>query len=203
MSRAFVVVLDACGAGALPDAADYGDEGTNTLAHLAERVRLHLPALAGLGLGSILELRGVAPAAAPVMHGRLHALGPGKDSTAGHWELMGIVAPARMPTYPDGFPEPVIALVEAASGRGVLCNRPSNGLEAVERFGAEHVRTGAADRLHEPGLGASDRRSRRCRGDRGAVRDLRAGPCEAPGRALGRAGDRAPVRRPRRGLDPH
>jgi phosphopentomutase len=76
------------------------------------------------------------------MHGRLHALGPGKDSTAGHWELMGVVAPEPMPTYPDGFPSEVVALVSEVSGRGVLCNRPSNGLEAVDRFGAAHVAGG-------------------------------------------------------------
>jgi phosphopentomutase len=137
-----VVVLDACGVGALPDAADYGDQGTNTLGHLAQRVPLSLPALGALGLGSIIGLRGVEPAAHPVVHGRLHALGPGKDSTAGHWELMGVVAPKRMPSYPHGFPDPVIELVRAASGRGVLCNRPSNGLEAVERFGAQHLQSG-------------------------------------------------------------
>jgi phosphopentomutase len=137
-----VVVIDACGAGALPDAADYGDEGTNTLGHLAQRVSLSLPTLGALGLGSILDLRGVEPAAHPVVHGRLHALGPGKDSTAGHWELMGVVAPERMPTYPHGFPDPVIELVRAASGRGVLCNQPSNGLEAVERFGEQHLQSG-------------------------------------------------------------
>jgi phosphopentomutase len=143
VSRAFVVVLDACGVGALPDAAEYGDEGTNTLAHLAQRLGgLSLPSLGAMGLGSILELEGLPPAAEPVLHGRLHALGPGKDSTAGHWELMGVVAPVRMPTYPSGFPAEVIALVRGASGRGVLCNRPSNGLEAVERFGSDHLITG-------------------------------------------------------------
>jgi phosphopentomutase len=141
--RAFVVVLDACGVGALPDAAEYGDEGTNTLGHLATRLGgLTLPTLASLGLGSVIELEGVAPVSAPVLHGRLHALGPGKDSTAGHWELMGVVAARRMPTYPNGFPAEVIELVRAASGRGVLFNRPSNGLEAVERYGAEHLATG-------------------------------------------------------------
>jgi phosphopentomutase len=143
LRRAFVVVLDACGVGALPDASQYGDEGTNTLGHLAEHLGgLTLPTLGRLGLGSVLDLAGVPPSAAPVLHGRLHALGPGKDSTAGHWELMGLVAPARMPTYPDGFPDEVIALVREASGRGVLCNRPSNGLEAIERFGSEHVSGG-------------------------------------------------------------
>jgi phosphopentomutase len=139
-----VIVLDACGAGALPDAADYGDEGANTLAHLADRLGgLTLPTLQALGLGSALPLKGVPPSPEPVLHGRLHALGAGKDSTAGHWELMGLVAPQRPPVYPEGFPEPVIALVTQASGREVLCNRPSNGLEAIERFGATALASGS------------------------------------------------------------
>jgi phosphopentomutase len=136
-------VLDACGAGALPDASDYGDEGSNTLAHLAEHLGgLELPHLQALGLGSALALTGLPPAATPALHGRLHALGAGKDSTAGHWELMGLVAEQRPPVYPQGFPEPVIALVRQVSGRQVLCNRPSNGLEAIEQFGAEARATG-------------------------------------------------------------
>jgi phosphopentomutase len=143
MRRAFVVVIDACGAGALPDAADYGDAGANTLAHLADAVGgLTLPTLEGLGLGSILPLRGVAPASSPALHGRLHPLGPGKDSTTGHWELMGVVTPAPLPTYPAGFPPEVVALVTDASGRGVICNRPYNGVGAIDDFGAEHVRAG-------------------------------------------------------------
>jgi phosphopentomutase len=142
-NRAFVVVLDACGVGALPDAADYGDEGTDTLGHLAQHLGgLRLATLASLGFGSIIDLEGVAPAAEPALHGRLDAIGPGKDSTAGHWGLMGVVAPRRMPTYPDGFPNQVVDLVRVASGRGVLCNRPSNGLEAVEKFGSEHLASG-------------------------------------------------------------
>jgi phosphopentomutase len=142
--RAFVIVLDACGVGALPDAADYGDAGTDTLGHLAEhRGGLHLPALQALGLGNAHPIAGVAPTPEPVLHGRLHALGAGKDSTAGHWELMGLVAPHRPPTYPDGFPPEVIALVRgAAGGRGVICNRPDNGIEAIENFGEAHVRGG-------------------------------------------------------------
>jgi phosphopentomutase len=141
--RAFVVVLDACGAGALPDAAAYGDAGTNTLAHLAQATGgLRLPTLERLGLGSILPLEGVSPASDPVVHGLLHPLGPGKDSTAGHWELMGVVAQKPLPTYPDGFPAEVLALVRSVSGRGVLCNRPYNGIDAIEHFAAEHVRTG-------------------------------------------------------------
>jgi phosphopentomutase len=94
-------------------------------------------------LASILPLEGVPPAREPVLHGRLHALGPGKDSTAGHWELMGVVSRRRPPTFPDGFPAEVTRLITATSGRTVICNRPSNGIEAIERFGAEHVRTGA------------------------------------------------------------
>jgi phosphopentomutase len=143
VSRAFVVVIDACGAGALPDAAEYGDAGTNTLAHLAQRLGgLTLPTLGQLGLGSILELEGLAPPRAPVLHGRLYPLGPGKDSTTGHRELMGVVAAVRAPTYPLGFPPEVLGVVQAASGRGVICNRPDNGIEAIEQFGAEHLTNG-------------------------------------------------------------
>ena len=143
MRRAFVIVLDACGAGAAADAAAYGDAGTNTLVHLAEHLGgLELPALQRLGLGSILPLAGLPPSSAPVVHGRLAPLGPGKDSTAGHWGLMGIAAPSRPPTYPDGFPAEVIEVVRAASGREVICNRPDNGLKAIEDFGAEHVAQG-------------------------------------------------------------
>jgi phosphopentomutase len=139
-----VVVLDACGVGALPDAADYRDAGANTLGHLArESGGLELPMLERLGLGSIIPLEGVARAPEPALHGRLHALGPGKDSTAGHWELMGVVMDTPLPTYPEGFPSEVIELIGAASGRGVLCNRPSNGIEAIEQFGSAHLDTGS------------------------------------------------------------
>jgi phosphopentomutase len=141
--RAFVLVIDACGVGALPDAADYGDEGTNTLAHLAELAGgLQLPTLEALGLGSIVPLLGVTPARAPAIHGRLHPLGPGKDSISGHWELMGVVLERALPTYPEGFPEEVIARLEQATGHQMLCNRPYNGLAAIEEFGAEHLRVG-------------------------------------------------------------
>jgi phosphopentomutase len=139
-----VVVLDACGVGALPDAADYGDLGTNTLAHVAQEAGgLELPTLARLGLGSITPLTGASPAEHPVLHGRLHALGFGKDSTAGHWGLMGVVLRRPFPTYPGGFPPEVIEIVAAASGRGVLCNAPSNGIEAIEQYGVAHFDTGA------------------------------------------------------------
>jgi phosphopentomutase len=142
--RAFVVVLDACGAGALPDAEEYGDAGANTLGHLAETLGgLELPTLQRLGLGSVLPLRGVPPAEEPVLHGRLHATGFGKDSTAGHWELMGVAQAERPPVYPDGFPLEVISVVSLASGRQIICNLPYNGIGAIDDFGAEHLSTGA------------------------------------------------------------
>ena len=141
--RAAVVVLDACGIGALPDAAEYGDAGAHTLGHLAARVGgLRLPALERLGLGSIDDLDGVAPAAAPVLHGKLHPLGPGKESATGHWELMGAVPPAPLPSYPEGFPPDVLARLEQATGRRFCCNEPANGLHVLEDWGPHHLRTG-------------------------------------------------------------
>jgi phosphopentomutase len=143
VGRVIIVVIDACGVGALPDADLYGDEGANTLAHVAEAVGgLRLPTLQRLGLGTILPLQGLPAVRCPAVHGRLHALGPGKDSTAGHWELMGVVVKQAPPTYPDGFPDGLIARLEAAMGHEVICNRPYNGIAAIEDFGAEHVRSG-------------------------------------------------------------
>src|SRR4051812_32969550 len=140
--RAFVVVMDAVGAGALPDAADYGDAGTNTLAHVAEAVGgLDLPTLQRLGLGNALALQGVEPVEQPAVHGLLRPLGVGKDTTAGHWELMGVPAP-RMPGYPHGFPPDVIEAFSRATGRGVIGNAPSDGLRAIDEHGARHLETG-------------------------------------------------------------
>ncbi|MEA2438056.1 MAG: phosphopentomutase [Thermoleophilaceae bacterium] len=140
--RALVVVLDACGCGALPDAEEYGDAGTNTLAHVADAVGgLDLPTLQSLGLGNITPIRGVDPAASPAVHGRLWPLGPGKDTTAGHWEMMGVSVP-RFPVYPRGFPPEVIASFERATGRRVIGNAPSEGLRAIFDHGERHMRTG-------------------------------------------------------------
>jgi phosphopentomutase len=142
--RAFVLVIDACGVGALPDAAAYGDEATNTLAHLAEAVGgLQLPTLGALGLGSILPLRGLPPSEDPAIHGRLHPLGPGKDSIGGHWELMGIVLERPLPTYSSGFPPELVSLLADAIGHELICNRADDGIAAIEEFGAEHLRSGA------------------------------------------------------------
>jgi phosphopentomutase len=141
--RAIVLVIDACGIGALPDAADYGDEGVNTLSHLAEALgELRLPTMQRLGLGNILPLQGVPRSGRPAIHGRLHAQGHGKDSTSGHWELMGAVQREPLPRFPDGLPTPLLKRVSSAMGREVICNLPCNGIDAIERFGAEQLRTG-------------------------------------------------------------
>jgi phosphopentomutase len=141
--RAFVIVLDACGAGALPDADEYGDAGTNTLRHVGEAEGgLDLPTLSRLGLGNVTEIPGVEPSAAPVVHGRLAPLGHGKDTTTGHWELMGVTAP-RAPVYPDGFPPEVIEAFTEATGREVIGNVTREGLRALEEFGPEHIESGA------------------------------------------------------------
>jgi phosphopentomutase len=141
--RAFVIVIDACGAGELPDSADYGDAGANTLGHVAEAAGgLDLPVLTALGLGNIMPLKGAPPAAEPVVHGRLHPLGPGKDTITGHWELMGVITPVPLRTYPDGFPDDVIAALRDATSRGILCNRPYSGTEVIDDFGEQHIKTG-------------------------------------------------------------
>ena len=137
------MVLDACGVGELPDSADYGDAGADTLTHVAEEVDgLTLPNLGLLGLGNITTILGVPPAGAPVVHGRLHPLGPGKDSTTGHWELMGAITPAPLPTYPDGFPPEVVARIEQATGHTYCCNKPYSGTEVIDDFGEHHLKTG-------------------------------------------------------------
>ena len=143
MRRAAVIVIDACGVGALPDAAAYGDEGTNTLAHLAELAGgLQLPVMGSLGLGSIVPIQGVPPAASPVLHGRVGAVGPGKESTTGHWELMGVRVDRALPTYPEGFPAVVVAALEQATGQRFCCNRPFSGTAVLDEYGEHHLRTG-------------------------------------------------------------
>lgn len=144
MARAAVIVMDACGVGALPDAGAYGDPpDANTLAHVAEAVGgLALPTLGGLGLGNITAIEGVPAVDRPVLHGRLHPVGPGKESTTGHWELMGVVPEHPLPTYPDGFPPEVIERLVKATGLRFCCNRPYSGTEVIEDFGPHQLETG-------------------------------------------------------------
>jgi phosphopentomutase len=144
MPRACVIVLDAVGAGALPDAEQYGDEGSDTLGNVARAVGgLDLPNLEALGLGNVEALAGCPPQpGAPAVAGRLVARSKGKDTTTGHWELMGVVTPQPMPTYPHGFPHDVIDPFMHRTGRGVLGNKPASGTEIIQELGEEHQRTG-------------------------------------------------------------
>src|SRR5919197_627988 len=144
MPRACVIVLDAVGAGALPDAGDYGDEGSDTLGNVARTVGgLDLPSLEALGLGNVEPLEGCPPQpGAPAVAGRLVERSKGKDTTTGHWELMGVVTPQPMPTYPHGFPHDVIDPFMHRTGRGVLGNKPASGTEIIQELGEEHQQTG-------------------------------------------------------------
>jgi phosphopentomutase len=128
----------------LPDAAEFGDEGSNTLANVARAVGgLDLPTLEALGLGNVEPLEGCAPQpGAPAVAGRLRERSKGKDTTTGHWELMGVVTPQAMPTYPFGFPDDVIDPFMNRTGRGVIGNKPASGTEIIQELGEEHQRTG-------------------------------------------------------------
>jgi phosphopentomutase len=143
--RACVIVLDAVGAGDLPDAADFGTAGSSTLAHVAEAVGgLEVPTMQALGLGNIMPLRGCPPRrAAPSVHGRLGERSLGMDTTTGHWEMAGIITERPFPTYPHGFPADVIEAFSKATGRPVIGNVAASGTEIIQRLGEEHQRTGA------------------------------------------------------------
>jgi phosphopentomutase len=143
--RAIIVVLDGLGAGNAPDAAEFGDEGANTLANTARAVGgLDAPNLQALGLGNVEGIEGVPPAESPrASHGLMVELSAAKATLAGHWEMMGLVLDDPLPTYPDGFPEDVLLRFEDETGRGVIGNRPASGTEIIEELGPEQERTGA------------------------------------------------------------
>jgi phosphopentomutase len=142
--RVLVVVCDSWGVGDAPDGAAYGDEGSDTLANTAEAVGgIRAPNLESLGLGMLTAINGVEAIAAPGSgHGRATERSAGKDTTTGHWEMMGIRLDEPFPLYPEGFPPEIIAAFEAALGRGVLGNRPASGTEIIAELGEEHLRTG-------------------------------------------------------------
>jgi len=144
LQRIFLVVLDGVGAGELPDAAKYGDAGSDTLVHTAQAVGgLRLPNLGRLGLGNIRPIEGVpANTAAAGYWGRMRELSPGKDSVTGHWEMMGVVLERSFPTYPHGFPPEVMERFQAAIGTKTLGNYPASGTEIIDQLGDEHIRTG-------------------------------------------------------------
>lgn len=143
--RAILLVLDSAGVGALPDAAAYGDEGSATLPHVAQAAGgLRLPHLERLGLGRIVPLVGVRPVDSPeAAFGRMAEQSAGKDSTTGHWEMMGLIVRRPFPTYPQGFPPEIISAFERTIGRLVLGNCAASGTAIMEELGAEHLRTGA------------------------------------------------------------
>jgi phosphopentomutase len=143
--RAVVVVLDGVGAGDAPDAADFGDEGANTLGNTARAVGgLAVPNLQKLGLGNVAEIEGVAPEGSPrASHGLMVELSAAKATLVGHWEMMGIVSEDPLPTYPDGFPEEVISRFENETGRKIIGNKPASGTEIIEELGPEQQRSGS------------------------------------------------------------
>lgn len=141
--RILLIVLDSVGVGALPDAVRYGDEGSDTLGNIQRRRPMHLPHLAALGLGNLKPLPSLPPASRPAASfGRCAILSEGKDTTAGHWEMAGIILEHGFPTYPRGFPAELIAEFEARIGRGTLGNVAASGTEIIKQLGAEHLRTG-------------------------------------------------------------
>jgi phosphopentomutase len=143
-ARILVLVLDSCGIGGAPDAAQYGDEGASTLPHTADACGgLRLPVMERLGLGRLAPIAGVPPAERPQgAFGAMTEVSAGKDSTTGHWEIMGLILERPFPTYPHGFPPDVIEPFEARIGRRVLGNRPASGTAIIAELGAEHIRTG-------------------------------------------------------------
>jgi phosphopentomutase len=147
-TRAIVIVMDSVGIGELPDAASYGDQGSNTLGNIARRIPLKLPTLRALGLGRVAALGGAAlPARTtgvkPAAVGRMAEASAGKDSVTGHWEMMGVVLERAFPTFPHGFPRDIIDAFARETGRGVLGNKAASGTVIIDELGEEHMRTGA------------------------------------------------------------
>jgi phosphopentomutase len=143
-TRVVLIVCDSLGVGEAPDARDYGDEGADTAGHAAAAVGgLELPTLGSWGFGRLTGIAGVEPVdPAAAVVGRMAERSAGKDTTTGHWEMMGVVLDQPFPTYPDGFPPEVIDAFADAIGRGVLGNKPASGTEIIEELGSEHLATG-------------------------------------------------------------
>jgi len=144
ISRVIILILDSVGIGELPDAAKYGDEGSNTLVNTAQSVGgINLPNLEKLGLGNIASIKGVSKAEQPLAaYGKLAERSAGKDTTTGHWELMGLYLSKPFSTYPNGFPDEIIKKFEDEIGRKVLGNKPASGTEIIKELGEEHLKTG-------------------------------------------------------------
>lgn len=143
MKRVFIIVLDSFGIGALPDAANYGDQGSDTLAACFASGKLFVPQMQQLGLFNIQGVQVGQPCQSSAgAFGRMAERSAGKDTTTGHWELMGLVSEKPMPTYPDGFPQRIIEQLTQRTGRGVLCNRPYSGTQVIHDYGEQHLQTG-------------------------------------------------------------
>jgi phosphopentomutase len=145
IERVIILVMDSAGCGEMPDAPRYGDEGSDTLGHIAStQSGLDVPTLASLGLNRLVDLRTPAMKKVQVKgcYGRMAEASEGKDTTTGHWEMMGLITRKPLPTYPDGFPRELIAEYEKRIGRGTLGNKPASGTEIIKELGDEHVRTG-------------------------------------------------------------
>ncbi len=142
--RTILIVLDGVGIGELPDAANFGDQGSNTLGNLAEAVGgMKLPNLEKLGLGNLVPLRGVKTQKNPLAsYCRMMEKSPGKDSTTGHWEIAGLILDFVFPTYPNGFPPEVLEPFKKKISRNILGNKPASGTEIIKELGMEHLRTG-------------------------------------------------------------
>ncbi|MEO0092050.1 MAG: phosphopentomutase [candidate division WOR-3 bacterium] len=142
--RAIILLLDGVGVGELHDAHLYNDQGSNTLKNLSEKIpNFCLPNFEKLGLGNIIDIKGVKRNdSALASYGKMAECSPGKDSTSGHWELMGVVLKHPFPVYPQGFPKQIISKFEKIIGRKVLGNIPASGTEIINRLGEEHLRTG-------------------------------------------------------------
>ena len=140
--RVFIIVLDSCGCGEMPDAYLWHDEGSNTLGAIRKDEHFDCPNLVSLGLFNIEGVGGgvFAPRAS---FARMKETSMGKDTTIGHWEIAGIISPKPLPTYPNGFPDDVIEEFEKRTGRKVLCNKPYSGTEVIKDYGEEHIKTGA------------------------------------------------------------
>src|SRR6204780_2790564 len=138
------IVLDSVGIGEMPDAAAYGDKGSDTLGNIARRRQLHLPNLCRLGLAKNKTLTRLAPHTAPLgAFGRATLASPGKDTTTGHWEMVGIHLEKPFPLFPHGFPPEVMEEFETRIGRTTLGNKAASGTEIIQELGEEHVRSGS------------------------------------------------------------
>ncbi|MBI5025681.1 MAG: phosphopentomutase [Nitrospirae bacterium] len=142
--RVILIIIDSLGIGELPDAGEFGDKGSNTLGNIAKAVGgLNLPNLEALGLGLLGDFTGIKKSEKPIgSYGRMKEVSPAKDTTSGHWELMGVPVDRPFPTYPEGFPQEIINAFEKAIGRRILGNKPASGTEIIKELGPEHIKTG-------------------------------------------------------------